>query len=97
MKREFPGYYRPTTAEFDTLWAEALFVVDANVLLHVYGYSSETRESLLKILEGIKGRIWIPHQFAAEYQRPGRGFEPLRELPRYGGSGAETRTDIPSN
>lgn len=69
MKKIFPGYYRPTADEFSELWQSAVFVFDANVLLNIYGYSKPTRNALIELLRSIKSRLWIPHQFAAEYQR----------------------------
>jgi hypothetical protein len=69
MKNKFPGYYRPTTEEFRSLWTSCTFFVDANVLLNMYGYSESTREQLLTILETISDRLRIPYQFALEYQR----------------------------
>jgi len=75
MKNTFIGYYRPSENEFAELWAKANVVVDANVLLAVYGVSPLTAEALLRLLEleTIKTRLWIPHQFALEYQRNRRG------------------------
>jgi len=69
MKANFPGYYRPTDGEFETLWKEAIFIFDANVLLNIYGYSKPTRNILVSILNVASVRSWIPHQFALEYQR----------------------------
>lgn len=69
MKSTFRGYYRPSDAEFTTLWKTCVFVLDANVLLNMYGYSSETRNQLLGLLRSIEQRLWVPHQFAREYQR----------------------------
>src|SRR5688572_4220515 len=69
MKSLFPGYYRPTKDEFAELWNTATFALDANVLLKIYGYSERTRKTLLALLETIQTRLWIPYQFAAEYQR----------------------------
>ena len=46
-----------------------MFALDANVLLNLYGYSEQTREGLLAILEGLVPRLRMPHQFALEYQR----------------------------
>lgn len=69
MKDKFPGYYRPTRQEFKALWGSCMFFLDANVLLNLYGYSEKTREQLLSILETIKERLRMPHQFALEYQR----------------------------
>jgi hypothetical protein len=69
MKKTFPGYYGPTEEEFSELWADCLFVLDANVLLNLYRYSPETREELIGILEEISDRLWVPHQAAWEYHR----------------------------
>jgi hypothetical protein len=41
MKQTFPGYYRPSAAEFEKLWKEATFTFDANVLLRAYGVGSQ--------------------------------------------------------
>ena len=69
MKSTFRGYYRPSEPEFAELWRTCIFVLDANVLLNMYGYSSETRNQLLALLTTIAQRLWVPHQFAREYQR----------------------------
>jgi len=69
LKQTFRGYYRPTILEFTALWKDAIFALDANVLLNVYGYSPSTRKALLTLLGAVSDRLWIPHQFAAEFQR----------------------------
>jgi predicted nucleic acid-binding protein len=51
------------------MWSEGIFVVDANVLLNLYRYSSGTRKELEKALEAVKDRIFIPHQAAKEFLR----------------------------
>jgi hypothetical protein len=65
----FPGYYRPTEEEFDKLWKDCIFIFDANMLLHVYRYSSETRDRFIQVLTRLKDRLWIPHQAAYEFHR----------------------------
>lgn len=67
MKSKFPGYFKLTEKEINELWENALFVFDANILLNLYRYSNETRDDFFKILEKIKGRIWIPHQSSSEF------------------------------
>jgi hypothetical protein len=67
MRNLFPVYRRPTDEEFSEIWQECIFAFDANVLLDVYRYSSETRERFFEILRRFKDRIWIPHQAALEY------------------------------
>jgi PIN domain-containing protein len=69
MKTMFVGYYTPSEGEFGKLWSEGRIIVDANVLLAAYGVSPSTREALLSLLTKVKERLWIPNQFALEYQR----------------------------
>jgi hypothetical protein len=91
VKRQFPGYYRPTATEFDALWHDALLVLDANVLLSVYGYSLGTRDSLLQLLDAIHERLWVPHHFAAEYQR-NRAKSILEQVAHYRNVRAQLKT-----
>lgn len=67
MRASFPGHFRPTTGEFNTLWAACIFAVDANVLLNLYRYSQVTRQELEKALDAVKDRLFIPHQAAKEF------------------------------
>jgi hypothetical protein len=69
MREMFPGFYRPTQEEFDKLWKEALFILDANVLLNLYRYPKSARDELLQVLSQISDRLWVPHQAALEFQR----------------------------
>ena len=69
MRTAFPGYYRPTATEFDDLWESGLIAVDANVLLSLYRYSPTTRKKLLRLFDRLRDRLWMPHQFASEFQR----------------------------
>jgi PIN like domain len=69
MKKAFVGYYTPSETEFTDLWTTGRIVLDANVLLAVYGVSPSTRDTLLGLLEKVKERLWIPNHFALEYQR----------------------------
>lgn len=67
MKDIFPGHFRPTSDEFESLWNDCIFAVDANVLLNLYRYSDVTRKELEKAIESIKDRLFIPHQAAKEF------------------------------
>jgi hypothetical protein len=69
MKTKFHGYYTPTSDDFDKLWNDALFSFDANVLLHLYGYSERTRDEVLELLKQFRDKIWLSYQAADEYQR----------------------------
>lgn len=69
MRDLFPEYNKPNQTEFKKLWEEALFVLDANVLLSLYRFPQKTRKELLTTFEKIKDRLWIPNQVALEYYR----------------------------
>jgi hypothetical protein len=66
----FAGFFRYTEEEFKELWENAIFVVDTNVLLNFYKYTTkDTTKSLFNILKKLKeaGRLFIPYQVALEY------------------------------
>lgn len=65
----FREFFQPTAEELSELWTNGLIVFDASVLLNVYGYSSDTSEKLIALLESLKEQVWIPHQFGLEYAR----------------------------
>jgi hypothetical protein len=69
MRKQFPGYYRPTSADFAQKVKECVFCFDTNVLLNLYRYTPESRENLIKVLQAVKDRVWLPHQVGIEYQR----------------------------
>lgn len=69
MKEKFKEYYLIDKKEKEGMWNEATFIFDACILLNLYRYSEGTRKEFLSILGKISDRIWIPHQFALEYQR----------------------------
>ncbi len=69
IRNLFSSYYQPTEEEFNILWEECIFSFDTNVLLHIYRYSTETRNRLFEILQKIQTRLWIPHQVAYEIHK----------------------------
>lgn len=81
MRNLFPGHYRPTDEQFTELWQNAVFVLDANVLLNLYRYPSEARDDLLAVFRRVSDRLWLPHQAALEYQwnRPGEIAEQVKK------------------
>lgn len=74
LRELFPEYY---DSMFHELSPQELgghrrwctFALDANVMLGLYAYSKQTRDDFLRILKGIKHRLWIPHQAALEYEK----------------------------
>src|SRR5680860_717330 len=67
MKEEFPGYFMPTKDEIDSIWNNATFVFDANVILNLYRYSDSTKNEVFKKLELVTDRTWFPNQVIFEY------------------------------
>jgi PIN like domain len=88
MRDLFPGYYKPTSAEFDDLWRKSFFAFDANVLLNIYRYSEDTRNEFLSVLNSLRDRIWLPYQAAFEYQENrlnvlSAQFKAYDEIPKF--------------
>jgi hypothetical protein len=69
MKGLFPQFAGSSNQDYSTVWSQALFVFDTNVLLNLYRYQSATRDELLNVLEQLSERIWVPHHVALEFQR----------------------------
>lgn len=68
MRNMFHMHYEYTKEDYEYIWQNGTFVLDANVLLNLYRYTEETRNELLQILQKFSGRLWIPHQVGLEYQ-----------------------------
>jgi len=69
MKKQFREYYPLTKKEIKEIWKDGVFILDANALLGLYRYSEKTSKELLKILEKLKNKLWLPHQSALEFHR----------------------------
>jgi hypothetical protein len=69
MKDRMIGFYRPSEDEFRTIWKEATFVLDANVILNLYRYPTNAAQDLLGALTKLSDRLWLPFHAALEYQR----------------------------
>lgn len=69
MRSKFPGYCRKHPEDINKLLADCLFVFDANVLFNLYRYSPSTSSDLRKVIDGVKERVWLPHQAAFEFLR----------------------------
>lgn len=69
MKNLFKSYYRLGEDEFKTLWTNATFIFDTNLLLNFYRYQTSTRKALFNIMEMVSTRIWIPYHVGLEFQR----------------------------
>lgn len=67
MKEVINEFIEPDSKEKEELWKKAIFVFDTNILLNLYRYSKDTRETLFGSLEYLKERIWLPYQVVYEF------------------------------
>ena len=69
MKDRFFGWY-PREPEFLAgVWDRAIFVPDANVLLHCLRHPAKIRDELLRLFGVLKESLWIPYQVGHEFHR----------------------------
>ncbi|HEX7305878.1 PIN-like domain-containing protein [Lentzea sp.] len=66
---EFAGYKIASPEELDSALREAVVAVDANVLLDLYRFASQTSNDLIKTLQGLGDRLVVPHQALREFWR----------------------------
>ena len=69
MKDQYPGWYPKSASEASALWDKAIFVPDANVLLHCLRHPEKIREELLRLFDVLKESIWVPYQVGLEFHR----------------------------
>jgi hypothetical protein len=69
MKDKFPGWYPKSAEEASSLWDKAIFVPDANVLLHCLRHPAQVRNELLRLFAVLKDSLWIPYQVGLEFHR----------------------------
>lgn len=69
MRSTFANHFSNDESTKQQLWDDCVFVFDTNVLTSLYKRSDEAREALLKIIESLGERVWIPHQVAYEFLR----------------------------
>ncbi len=67
-KEEFREYC-PLTSEEVTALAAAVYVLDTNVLLHLYRYSETARDQFLELLRSVRKQLFIPYRVALEFHR----------------------------
>jgi PIN like domain len=61
------AYKTVTEEDYRSLLSSGLIVLDANTLLSLYRYQSDTRRVLISIIARLKGQIWVPHQAMLEF------------------------------
>ncbi|MFI7425278.1 PIN-like domain-containing protein [Nonomuraea sp. NPDC049684] len=65
----FEGYRTASERDFKHVLTDGLVVLDANVLLNLYRYTSSTRADFIEVLNKIGDQLWIPHQALEEFWR----------------------------
>ncbi len=69
MRKALQGWYPKTTEELAKIWENALFVPDANILLHCVRHPKAVREELLRLFGVLRPSLWVPYQVALEFHR----------------------------
>lgn len=69
MRAHFTGWYPKSPAEISALWDRAIFVPDANILLHCLRHPAPVRDELLRLFEILGDSLWIPYQVGLEFHR----------------------------
>jgi hypothetical protein len=69
MREKFAGWYPKKQDEISKLWDTAIFVPDANILLHCLRHTTVVRDELLRLFEALGDALWIPYQVGLEFQR----------------------------
>ena len=61
--------YTFTNEKEENLWNDAVFVFDTSSVLEIYSCVNNAQQTIMKILEHFKDRIWIPAQVKYEYMK----------------------------
>lgn len=69
MRDKYPGWYPKSPVAIAKLWDNAIFVPDANVLLHCLRHPAAVRDELLRFFEVLGDALWIPYQVGLEFHR----------------------------
>ena len=65
----FESYRTASSTDIQSALQGALVVFDANVLLNLYRYREETRNSIVEIVRALGDRFWLPRQVLEEFWR----------------------------
>ena len=77
MREKYIGYCKKNPEEIKKIWDEGLITFDANVLLNLYRYSTNTKKEILKLIEKFSNKIFLTHQAGLEFHR--NRFETISE------------------
>lgn len=65
----FSAYYRSEPEALADGLKEGVVVFDANALLDLYRFSPGSREDLMRAIEAVSERVFVPHRVAFEFHR----------------------------
>lgn len=69
LEKMFSGYLKKEPSEISAIWDKAFVSFDANVLLNLYRYSDATTNEFVKLINSMKGKVFITNQAFLEYLR----------------------------
>ncbi|EPY5145881.1 DUF4935 domain-containing protein [Klebsiella pneumoniae] len=69
MKQKFAYCFEPRGDDLESIWKKGILTVDTNVLLDLYRYHENTRDSIVSNLEKFEGELWLSNQAASEFFR----------------------------
>lgn len=67
MKKKFAYRFEPRGNDLDEIWKDGILTTDTNVLLDLYRYHQDTRDSIISNLEKFEGELWLSHQATTEF------------------------------
>lgn len=70
MLRQYRAWLEPDSdSHREEFFARGLIVLDTNVLLSLYEYTPAARDEVLRTLQRVKSRLWLPYQVGLEFVR----------------------------
>lgn len=67
MKNKFRHYH--IKEELESIYKDAIIVLDTNSLLNIYRYNDENRKKYLEILKSVRNRIFLTFQIGNEFYK----------------------------
>jgi len=67
METIFKDHLKLNDEEIKDIFENAFIVLDTNILINFYRYSTATRDSFIQILSSLKTRLYLPYQIGKEF------------------------------
>ena len=65
----FSAYYRSDPEALADALREGVVIFDANALLDLYRFSPGSRDDLMRAIEAVRDRVFVPHRVALEFHK----------------------------